>query len=643
MALKYKKPNAELLRELDSVSQDALNVISAVTELNFLPDDFPAAALVDICETLSDLPNGTAEGCRVPLEYARGRIPAIRRKHFLVEDVALLESDDPSLLRGMSLDRRLSELIASIATALDEYRFQASEQRDDAIASLTAIDVTNEPKIDQVTLEADKVEQAMRSASADLNEMAVNDSSNADLLSRSLKDAEGLARVSKAEVGFDAVVVRWYESIASAAKKMPKVIMTAAKAVKVGTDISKAFSARWIEMSQSLFDFGLQEIDKWADTAIEVSERLQKRIDGEAIEQPPSNAIKKDELKDGPFDSETLYKDGYISYVEKRGFYAFLLDIQNNRYYLPLEGGRLRSGSPVELGAVARFRYVENSKGKTAIEVSLYSEAVFSTNVGVLNLEKIKIDFERQIRRIAVENSADDSISVFKLGSLISAEFKSSKPLHELLGYESLYELLRQTHGLSLVGKHPNYFVKISTEQKGNDKTVLSYENFSKWIISSLKEDKNIDGILLSRIGVEARQNFSDKSGIPAALGFSGYKTLLNSIEGVGVVGQGPGTEKIVLSSMHPEIVERIKETDGTGSLCIENFSAWLEDLSASEANSGGILLSRLGQEARKHFRTEGKIPQALGFRSYAGLINEVDGFSIVGNGPTQKVVRDTR
>lgn len=128
MALKYTRPNDMLLQELAEVSRDAHAVIEYLRAPNSLPLSFPASQLIEIATTLGELPSGTAEGCRVPLEYARVRLPAIRRENILNEDAIALQEDEavPPLLRGMALDRCMRDLIASVTTALDEYRRQTT-------------------------------------------------------------------------------------------------------------------------------------------------------------------------------------------------------------------------------------------------------------------------------------------------------------------------------------------------------------------------------------------------------------------------------------------------------------------------------------------------------------------------------------
>ena len=133
----HDAPNDALARELSQVAIDANNVAATLNILNVIPADFPTESLIDRCASLAGLKDGTAEMCRNQLELARNRLPAIRREHFLVEDDFTEETDDgePNFYRGMLLDQQLNLLLASVTTALDEYRVQAEERFDDTVNS----------------------------------------------------------------------------------------------------------------------------------------------------------------------------------------------------------------------------------------------------------------------------------------------------------------------------------------------------------------------------------------------------------------------------------------------------------------------------------------------------------------------------
>jgi hypothetical protein len=74
------------MRELHEVASDAVVLADELAKANRLPSDFPAAQLLELLTELQKLPDGTAEGCRQPLEYARTRLPAIRRRFIQTEE-----------------------------------------------------------------------------------------------------------------------------------------------------------------------------------------------------------------------------------------------------------------------------------------------------------------------------------------------------------------------------------------------------------------------------------------------------------------------------------------------------------------------------------------------------------------------------
>lgn len=95
-----------------------------------LPEGFPSYQLAEICGSLANLSAGTSDGCRVPLEYARLRLPAIRRDH-ITREAAADTQGEPKHSRGMGIDRPLSDLIIAVTTALDAYSRVSSEKLDD--------------------------------------------------------------------------------------------------------------------------------------------------------------------------------------------------------------------------------------------------------------------------------------------------------------------------------------------------------------------------------------------------------------------------------------------------------------------------------------------------------------------------------
>ncbi len=189
MALGHVPPDETLNRELLDVARDSDALSAYLRAPNAIPDTFPGSQLVAICQSLGGLPDGTAEGCRVPLEYARVRLPAIRREHILSEDhVGPLADPDaaPPLLRGMGLDRLLKDLIAAVTTALDEYRRQATAPFDDTVGPEPIVDTPDDATIRAALAQSESLETELRNAGDEIRAATVPDSSRADRLLRAM-------------------------------------------------------------------------------------------------------------------------------------------------------------------------------------------------------------------------------------------------------------------------------------------------------------------------------------------------------------------------------------------------------------------------------------------------------------------------
>lgn len=114
--------------------------------------------MLELLAELQSLPAGTAEGCRQPLEYARARLPAIRRRFIQTEEQLRQPRTDeeapPPLTRGMTIDVRIGALVNSVTTALDEYRALASLEDDDAADTAPSfeIDATSPDVVDAMAV-----------------------------------------------------------------------------------------------------------------------------------------------------------------------------------------------------------------------------------------------------------------------------------------------------------------------------------------------------------------------------------------------------------------------------------------------------------------------------------------------------------
>ena len=279
MSLGRSGPDEPLNRELMDVSRDADEILAYFRAPNAIPDSFPTRQLVEICRSLKELPDGSAEGCRTPLEYARWRLPQIRREHFLSEEhlPPLVDEDEPPpLVRGMELDRLLVSLIGAVTTALDEYRHQAAEEFDDTVGPELVVDVPDDDNIRAAVAKSRSAETALRTAGDEIREITVPGSSGADQLLRAVKDAEVLHRLARAELAMKSVVLRWYGAVVDKLQDYPRLIHGLGDAIVIGVDVARAFIKRWDDFWSDAGDFVLKQIGDTGKMFAEVARILEQ-------------------------------------------------------------------------------------------------------------------------------------------------------------------------------------------------------------------------------------------------------------------------------------------------------------------------------------------------------------------------------
>ena len=248
--LTYTTPPLSLMRELQEVANDAAALANELARANRLPADFPAEQLHELLAELQTLRDGTAEGCRQPLEYARARLPAIRRQFIQTEDQSRQPREDaeapPPLTRGMTIDVRLGALVNSVTTALDEYRALASVEEDDAAdTSPSAALDPNAPDIAAAMTSARRAETTIAEGLDELAAMARPGSANADNLQRQMRDTRGLLSLARIELRMPAFVPRWYRKTIDTISDYPRILRGTATLIQVGVDIARPLSDGW--------------------------------------------------------------------------------------------------------------------------------------------------------------------------------------------------------------------------------------------------------------------------------------------------------------------------------------------------------------------------------------------------------------
>lgn len=315
MTLSFGPPNPSLLRELRQVGEDAEAVVQALREVNLLPHQFPRAVLEDLCWSLSGLKDGTAENCRPTLEYTRGKIPQIRRENFFLEDDDAGEieplSDEPRLYRGMVLDRQMNILLASITTALDEYRVQAQDRFDDEVRGEEVVVLRHPEDTAASAARAADVIAATDEAREELHDRGVDQSENGEVLSRRLQDSRTLALAARSQIQSGRIVRRWFEGIATAMHRMPELIKTAGNAIQIGADdIAGPLAGWWSRFQDAALKSSIEVARDFGPTLVEISEKLKHRRGFQAVEMPQENSPRDPAVLRAEAEVERMLKAG---------------------------------------------------------------------------------------------------------------------------------------------------------------------------------------------------------------------------------------------------------------------------------------------------------------------------------------------
>jgi hypothetical protein len=264
--------------ELREVASDALALAAELRKANRLPSHFPTEQLLELLVELQALVAGTAEGCRQPLEYARARLPAIRRKFIQTEEQSQQQRTDedapPPLTRGMTIDLRLGALVNSITTALDEYRALASVQDDDLAdtAPSLEIDVTL-PDVVNAMAASRSAGQLLVEHVDELERIAKPESVAADNLKRQMRDAWGLLSLTRTELRMPAFVPRWYGKMVEAITYYPKILRTTAKVLLVGVDVARPLTNAYHHFEHGLHHLVIDSIEQAAKELLRLAQK----------------------------------------------------------------------------------------------------------------------------------------------------------------------------------------------------------------------------------------------------------------------------------------------------------------------------------------------------------------------------------
>ena len=267
--LTYTTPPLSLMRELREVAADASALAIELAKANRLPADFPAEQLQELLGALQSLPVGTAEGCRQPLEYARARLPAIRRQFIQTEEQSLQPRADPDspppLTRGMTIDLRLGALVNSVTTALDEYRALASVQDDDATDTAPSLEIdATAPDAVNAIAAARNTEHTLGAQVDELERIAVTGSVTADNLKRQMRDTRGLLSLARIELRMPAFVPRWYRKTIDTISDYPGILRGTVRAMRMGVDVARPLVDAWHHFEHGFSSLILDSIEQAA-------------------------------------------------------------------------------------------------------------------------------------------------------------------------------------------------------------------------------------------------------------------------------------------------------------------------------------------------------------------------------------------
>ncbi|MDB6182486.1 phosphotransferase [Paracoccus fistulariae] len=176
---------------------------------------------------------------------------------------------------------------------------------------------------------------------------------------------------------------------------------------------------------------------------------------------------------------------------------------------------------------------------------------------------------------------------------------------------------------------------------------------FCEYVFERIDDSGGV-AIDLGQLIDTAKAEFLSTRPLEQLLSTKSLGSFINGIEGIAVFGRPPN---LLVGRSHHPFIGRLPADDGRAdadrpgsksagegkvALNKSSFKAWLSDeLSEEPAASEGMPFTSLGTRAKAHFVVKGKVPQSLGFTSYAEMISALGGFRIEGPDHQQRVFRD--
>lgn len=317
VALLVGPPPPELARELEQVRSRARALADYLRSANApLPEDFPRADILAIAAEMAELPDGTAQGCLSPLEYADTRLADIRSLHFsTIMALHPLDVDHPpTLTREEGLDRDLSGLMVAVATA----RRVANR-----IAALEPEERPPEQSVHRETLpglvgagsKGTRLEQDLTEVREDFDKVARPNSERADHFRRTLTDARVIAGLSRVELAQENIIPAWLKRFGGWLSDYPMRLEGAGRALEVSVDVVETIHGGWRKYSRRLTDAWYSSIREFAadleglgrrlgeprqTTAVPLEEFAVGKIRSKILagQAPPATALRKLDLSE---------------------------------------------------------------------------------------------------------------------------------------------------------------------------------------------------------------------------------------------------------------------------------------------------------------------------------------------------------
>jgi hypothetical protein len=279
MALRYERPTERLRDELTEVQRDAAALAGYLRQTNLpLPRSFPQKALLDLASALAELPDGTARGARQSLTFAQERLAGIRGEHIAKEDTGDVGTEAaPRLLRREPLDDLLTGLLSSVSTALQVANRDIADAQELRREPDPSIEASRDDATRNVVRQVRGAQQQFISRRAELDSLSVPGSSNADRLRRRITDVVTLSQIVRTELAMPRIIPAWLKHLGDALRDYPKLIVTAATAMRAAADIGDWAHDKWDKFNSKLFRAGIDTLREVANDISNLGRELDEK------------------------------------------------------------------------------------------------------------------------------------------------------------------------------------------------------------------------------------------------------------------------------------------------------------------------------------------------------------------------------